>query len=285
MLMLLLYAAFGKAQGLLLDGFMQQKGTLVSAVSYSYEQYNTYYVGGEATKNPNLGTISTNSVSLYMVGGITDYLNIVANLPYVSTKPSEGYWSPQSDIQDLSIFLRGRLLNKDLADFGKLSVMLAAGYSIPLSDYIPDAPIAIGHQTSRAEFRLVVQHQFPIGIFIMAQGGYIRNNNVTIDRGYEVSVPDATDLTLRVGGNIRDLYVDGWLNRQNARSGNNIGPGVPFPTNAISFLRSGFNLYYGIPKVRNLGLSAGMAFTLTGENVGKSTRVSTGIVYTLALIK
>lgn len=283
--MLLLCALFSNAQGLLLDGFMQKKGNLISALSYSYEQYNTYYVGGTATENPNLGTISTNSLSLYMVGGITDYLNIVVNLPYVSTKPSEGYWSPQSDIQDLSVFLRGRLINKNLGDVGRFSVMLAAGYSTPLSDYIPDAPIAIGHQASRSELRLIVQHQFPVGVFVMAQGGYIRNNNVTIDRGYEVSVPDATDFTLRVGGNIKDIYVDGWLSNQNAKSGNNIGPGVPFPTNAISFLRSGFNLYYGIPKVSNLGVSVGMAFTLAGENVGKSTRFSTGIVYTLALLK
>ncbi len=285
MMMLYLYASYNYAQGLMLDGFMQKKGDIISALSVSTENFDTYYVGDVATQNPNLGTITTNSASLYLIGGITDYLNVVVNLPYITAKPSTGFWSPQSDFQDLSIFLKGRLFLQDFEGIGQFSVLAGVGFSTPISEYIADAPIAIGQQAQRTEFRLLIQHQLPMGLFIMAQGGYMQNYNVTIDRGYEVSVPDAFDFTTRIGGNIKFLYADAWLSNQIARSGTNIGPGVPFPSNAISFLRTGFNLYSPLPFVRNLGVSAGLGFTLSGENVGKATRVSGGLVYKLSVLK
>lgn len=284
-MMLICYASYNYAQGLMLDGFMQKKGDIVSALSFSTENYDTYYVGEVATQNPNLGTITTNSASLYLIGGITDYLNVVVNLPFITTKPSAGFWSPQSDFQDLSIFLKGRLYQNDFGNAGHLSILAGVGYSTPVSQYIPDAPIAIGHQANRTDFRLLVQHRLPMGLFIMAQGGYIQNYNVSLDRGYEVSVPDAFDFTTRIGGNIKFLYADAWLSRQTARSGTNIGPGVPFPSNGITFLRTGFNLYTAIPYVKNLGVSSGMGFTLSGENVGKATRISGGLVYKLSVLK
>ncbi len=119
----------------------------------------------------------------------------------------------------------------------------------------------------------------------MAQGGYIRNFNVNIDRGYKVLVPDAFDLTARIGGTFKLIYADAWFSNQISNEGTNIGPGVPFPGNAISFLRTGFNLYYSLPFVKNLGISAGMGFTVSGENVGKSTRISGGLVYKLSVLK
>ncbi|MBK6263890.1 hypothetical protein JKA74_02480 [Marivirga sp. S37H4] len=285
LMMLSLYASYNYAQGLILDGFMQKKGDIISALSFSTENYDTYYVGEVKTQNPNLGTITTNSTSLYVVGGITDYLNVVVNLPYISSKPSAGFWSPQSDFQDLSIFLKGRLFNHNFESVGQFSLSAGLGYSTPISQYIADAPISIGHQAKRTEFRLLVQHQLPMGLFIMAQGGYLHNYNVTIDRGYEVLVPDAFDFTARIGGNIKSFYADAWLSNQIAKKGTNIGPGVPFPGNAISFLRTGFNLYSTLPFVKNLGVSAGMGFTLSGENIGKATRISGGLVYKLSVLK
>ncbi len=284
-MMLICYASYNYAQGLMLDGFMQKKGDLVSALSFSNEKYGSYYVGEVKTQNANLGTITTKSASLYIIGGITDYLNVVVNVPYITAKPSAGFWSSQSDFQDLSIFLKGRIFQNDFGSAGYLSILAGLGYSTPISQYIPDAPIAIGHQANRTDFRVIVQHRLPIGLFFMAQGGYIQNYNVYTDRGYEVSVPDAFDFTTRIGGNVKFIYADFWLSKQTARSGTNIGPGVPFPGNSISFLRSGFNLYSTLPFVNNLGISTGMGFTLSGKNVGKATRISAGLVYKLSVLK
>lgn len=273
------------AQGLLLDGFMQPKGQIVSAIGYSYEFYDTYYVDDVATQNPNLGSIRTNSVNLFLTGGITDYLNFTVNVPYVSAKPTAGFWSPQQDFQDLSVFLKARIFQTNQLGNGNFNILGGLGYTFPTSNYIADAPISIGHQADRLEFRLISQYRFENSFFMMLQGGYLHTSNVALDRGFEVDVPNFFDWTLRSGGNLGFLYADAWISRQQALSGTNIGPGVPFPSNAVSFLRTGFNLYGEIPQFRNFGLSAGMAFTLSGENVGRSTRISTALIYKFSYLK
>jgi hypothetical protein len=273
-----------QAQGLI-DGYMRGKGNVTAALSYSYESYDHYYVGSKATQNPNLGTISTQSGSLFVAGGITDYLDVIATVPYIRASPSAGYWSTQRDFQDLSLFFRWLMLKKEIGNIGELSLMSAAGISTPLTEYIPDAPVAIGHQSTNTELRILAQQRLPSGMFVMAQAGYIRRSNVSIDRGYEVSVPDAWDYILRTGGTIGNVYTDAWLQLQQARSGTDLGPGVPFPSNAVSFTRVGFNLFYNLPWVKNMGVGTGMGFTLSGKNIGKATRISGALVYNLNLAK
>lgn len=273
-----------QAQGLI-DGYMRGKGNVTAALSYSYESYDHYYVGSKATQNPNLGTISTQSGSLFVAGGITDYLDVIATVPYIRASPSAGYWSTQRDIQDLSMFFRWLMLKKEIGNIGELSLMSAAGISTPLTEYIPDAPVAIGHQSTNTELRILAQQRLPSGMFVMAQAGYIRRSNVSIDRGYEVSVPDAWDYILRTGGTIGNVYTDAWLQLQQARSGTDLGPGVPFPSNAVSFTRVGFNLFYNLPWVKNMGVGTGMGFTLSGKNIGRATRISGALVYNLNLAK
>ena len=273
-----------QAQGLI-DGYMRGKGNVTAALSYSYESYDHYYVGSKATQNPNLGTINTQSGSLFVSGGITDYLDVIATVPYIRASPSAGYWSTQRDFQDLSLFFRWLMLKKEIGTLGELSLMSAAGISTPLTEYIPDAPVAIGHQSTNTELRLLAQQRLPSGMFVMAQAGYIRRSNVSIDRGYEVSVPDAWDYILRTGGTIGNVYTDAWLQVQQARSGTDLGPGVPFPSNAVSFTRVGFNVFYNLPWVKNMGVGTGMGFTLSGKNIGRATRISGAIVYNLNLAK
>lgn len=263
----------------MVDGFMRGKGNLNTAVSYSFESYDSYYIGDSIVSNPNLGTISTQSIGVYVAGGITDYLDVVVSLPYVSAKADQGYWSSQRGFQDLSIYVKGRALKKDFGTIGELSVMAAAGLSVPISDYIPNAPVAIGHHSTNFDGRLILQHRLPVGVFVMAQGGYIKKNNVTLDTEVEVSVPDAWDYVAKVGGTYKIFYADAWINIRDARSGTNIGQGVPFPSNAISYTRVGFNLYSGIPVIKNFGVSFSMGFTLSGENVGKATRYSGALIY------
>ncbi len=279
-----LWSYHSSGQGLI-DGYMRGKGNLTVALSYTHESYDHYYVGSQATQNPNLGTITTQSGSLFLAGGITNHLDVVANIPYIRASPSAGFWSTQSDFQDLSLFFRYLILKKEIGSLGEFSLLTAAGISTPLTKYIPDAPVAIGHQSTNTELRLLAQQRLPFGMFVMTQVGYIRRSNVTIDRGYEVSVPDAWDYILRTGGSVGAFYADAWLNVQQARSGTDLGPGVPFPSNAVSFTRAGFNVFYNLPWIQNMGLGAGMGFTLTGKNIGRATRISGAVVYNLNLLQ
>jgi hypothetical protein len=268
----------------MIDGFMRGKNNVTTALSYSHESYDSYYVGDSSVTNPNLGKVTTNSTNLFASYGITSFLDIVVGLPYVSANSSRGYWARQKGFQDFSFYLKGRAMEKDFGAIGKVSIIGAAGFVIPAGDYIPDAPVAIGHHSKNVEARLLFQYRLPVGVFVMGQGGYIKRNNITLDRGSEVSVPDAWDYVVRSGYSYKSYYADVWLNVQDARSGTNIGPGVPFPGNAISYTRAGFNLYAGLPG-KNLGISFNMGFTLSGENIGKATRYSGAIVYNFPFLK
>ncbi len=269
----------------MVDGFMRGKGNLNTAVSYSYESYDQYYIGDSIVTNPNLGTISTKSVGVYLAAGVTDFLDVIVSLPYVRVAPSQGYWQSQRGLQDLSIFVKLRALKKKIGSIGELSIMASGGLSVPISDYIANSPVAIGHHSTGLDGRLIVQHRLPFGVFIMAQGGYIKKYNIKLDTEVEVSVPDAWDYVAKVGGTYKILYADAWINIREARSGTDIGQGVPFPTNAISYTRAGFNLYSSIPWIKQLGVSFGTSFTLSGENIGKATRFSGALIYNVPFFK
>lgn len=262
---------------------MRGKGTIVTALSYSNESFDTYYAGGNKTKNPNLGTIRTNSLGIYMAGGVTNYLDIIVSAPYVSAKATQGFMSDQEDFQDISIFVKGRIFNQYFENKGSLSLMAAGGISTPLSDYIADSPVSIGNQSTPWDGRLIAQYRFAQGSFIAAQTGYVKRGNVDIDRGLEVSVPDAWDYILRSGGSYKKWFADAWLQHQNSRNGTNIGPGVPFPSNAIDFIRIGFTLYHPTPKFEHFGIAVGGGFTLSGTNIGKSNRFSASLVYNFSV--
>lgn len=267
------------AQGMI-DGFMKGKGRTDVAITYSYEWYDKYYVRNQETFNPNLGTISTQSISFFAAAGLTDFLDVIVALPYIEASPSAGYFQPQSGWQDVSLYFRVQTFQADLGQ-GKIAAMVAGGISTPVSDYVVDFPIAIGHGSTNLDGRIVAQYKADIGLFASAQYGYIRRNNVAIDRGYEVSVPDVQVYTARAGFAASQFYIDTWIYSEQASSGTNIGPGVPFPSNAISFVRVGVNLYVPLPRIKGIGITASTGFTLSGENIGKATRISGGLVYSL----
>ncbi|MBI3258035.1 MAG: hypothetical protein HYZ54_00915, partial [Ignavibacteriae bacterium] len=122
------------------------------------------------------------------------------------------------------------------------------------------------------------------------QAGYIRRgdvnlDHVTIDGNMKTAVPDALDISAKIGYGNSDFYLDAWYQSQSARGGTNIGePGASFPSNGISFSRIGVTGYYPLPIWnKQLGVSIGGASTLDGRNIGKSTRISFGVVYGLTL--
>ena len=173
----ILFVNHCRAQGLL-DGFMRGKGNLVTALSYSNESYDTYFVGDNKTQNPNLGTIKTNSFGIFVAGGVTDYLDVIVSAPYISAKATQGFMSDQDDFQDIGLFVKGRFLNRSFENSATLSLMAAGGISTPLSDYIADFPVSIGNQSTQWDGRLIAQYRFSQGIFVAAQTGYIKRENV-----------------------------------------------------------------------------------------------------------
>lgn len=272
---LLFFSTTTRAQGLI-DGFQKGGGNFDLALSYSYEQYSDFYVGDQKVSEPMLGDITTQSINLFAAVGITDRIDAVLNLPYIFVNASNNPDLDQSSIQDLSLCLKGRLLQTALGDQARLRLLASAGLMVPLNDYVANAPVAVGHRATALDGRLLAQVDFGMGLFAALQGGYIWRGKVEVD-GSDVEVPDAVDLILRTGIGTSKLYGDLWLQWQNAGDGTDIGPGVPFPSNAVSFLRIGGNVV--VPVVGGLKTALGLGYTLTGENVGKALRVSGSIIY------
>lgn len=275
-----LTATTSRSQGML-SGFMQGSGNTGASTSYSSEQYSKYYIGDSITDNPVLGTISTGSASLYVVGGLTSFLDLVVAVPYISASSSAGYWETITGMQDISVYLRGRVYQFKTDDGSTLDVMLGGGVSTPLTNYQNNAPVTIGHGSTNLDGRLIMQARHAsTGLFVMAQGGYIHRSNVSIDRGFDVAVPDNVDVTARIGWT-GPVYLDAWIYNTVGQSGTNIGPGVPFPTNKQNYLQVGGTAAWQLPFLAEFSINAGMAYILTAQNVGKSTRFSFGINYNL----
>lgn len=279
------------AQGLV-DGFMRGQRKASLAVTAAQEQYDTYYVGKAETRNPNLGTVTTQSLNAYGVYGLGYDLDLIVNASYVRTSAGAGYQQPQEGYQDISGILRWEAYDYKLGK-SRLSWLFTFGYSQPLQNYVSDSQLAIG-RGSRNFSGSTMLHFKAGGFFLTGQYGYIRRGPVTLDRivnyydpnntdnlnpnsGFKVNVPDVTDLIVRTGFTGKRLFVEGWVQQQQPwGKGTDIGPGIPFPTNAVGFTRAGANLYLRL--FGKLGLTTGYSTTLSGQNIGKATRVSGGLV-------
>ena len=277
------------AQGLLIDGFMRGQRKASLAIIGSQDTYDTYYINTTPTKNPNLGTVTTQALTVVGTYGLGYDLDLIVAAPYVRTQASAGYFPKQEGFQDVSATLRWEAYDYKFGNT-RLSWQFAVGYSIPMQNYVNDALVAIGHGSQNLDGRTIL-HFKARSFFITGQFGYIRRGQVSLDRqvnyydpsqlnpygGAKVNVPDVTELIVRAGFVSKVLNVDVWGQRQTPyNAGTNIGPGIPFPTNAIGFTRVGATAYVRL--LKQFGLVAGYTTTLDGRNIGKNTQINGGVI-------
>lgn len=275
------------AQGLI-DGFMRGQRKASLAIIGSQETYDTYYINTTETRNPNLGTVTTQALTAIGTYGLGYDLDLIVAAPYVRTEASAGYTAKQEGFQDLSAALRWEAYDYKIGKT-RLSWLFAVGYSMPLQNYVNDALVAIGRGSRNLDGRTMLHYKAG-SFFLTGQYGYVRRGQVALDHvvntydpsqlnpnsGMKVNVPDVTELIIRTGIKTKPLYVDAWFQQQTPYTqGTDIGPGVPFPTNAVGFTRVGANVYLRL--VGKLGLTVGYATTLNGRNIGKSSRIDGGL--------
>ncbi|GAB4021696.1 hypothetical protein [Spirosoma koreense] len=276
------------AQGLV-DGFMRGQRKANLQIIGSQESYETYYINKTETRNPNLGTVTTQAVTVKASYGLGYDLDLIVAAPYVRTEASAGYSPKQEGFQDISAALRWEAYDYKIGKT-RLSWLFAVGYSMPLQNYVNDALVAIGRGSSNLDGRTMLHYKAG-PFFLTGQYGYIRRGQVALDHivsaydptqlnpnsGVKVNSPDVTELIIKTGVKTKALYIDGWFQQQTPYSeGTNIGPGIPFPTNTVGFARVGATAYVRL--VGQLGLTAGYSTTLSGRNIGKSDRINGGLV-------
>ena len=268
------------------DAIYMPKKTACVALSYGSSSWTEYWENSLKRENLNIGTHSTTSAMLMVAGGITNKLNVIVGLPYVQTNASAGNLMGQKGIQDLSAWLKYKLVESK-----GLSLNLAGGVSVPVSNYVPDfLPMSIGLQCKIATGRVILNYTHKSGLYFTGHGSYSFRSNIKVDRDAyqadgrvyntnEVRVPNATDAAARLGflSKGQKLQVEGFVEQFSCVGGDNIRRNdMPFPTNNMQMVSVGG---YAKFQPKRLGVNVRFAKVTSGMNVGQSTSYMVGLLY------
>lgn len=288
--LLLLWAVLAQAQTPD-DGFVMGKSQICVALPYSYDSWTEYREGTLRRDNPNLGRVSRQAVMPMFALGLTDYLNLIVGLPYVSTRASQGVLRGHQGFQDIQIGLKARLLSLPMR-VGSLACYALGSFSTPVSNYYPDyLPLSIGLGSTNLTGRGILQMQFNSGLFVTAAGAYTSRSNIELERDFyfdggvpyytnTVQMPAVADFRVALG------YVNTHIKANIACMGMNTLGGtdirrndMPFPSNNMDQTRIGAEIQYYLQGDKGLSLLAFGNYTLSGRNVGFSTAFGGGIAY------
>ena len=284
------FAAGVQAQSLD-DAIFMDRRVLCAGVVYTRDQWTDYWEGSLKRDNGNIGTLTTNQVTWMGAYGVTSRLNVVASLPYVQTRASQGVLRGQSGSQDLTVGIKFNALSTPLTTAGTLHVIGVLSASVPTTDYTPDFyPMSIGSHSRRATARGILSFQSHRGVFVNGSASYTRRGNVTLDRpAYytngqlyltnEVQMPDVQDAALTIGYQHRGLVIPVVLTRQRTLGGGDIRrQDIPFVSNRMDFTRVDGRVQYQLPMLKAVSVHLGASHVLTGRNVGQSTSIMGGLL-------
>lgn len=266
-----------------ISGFMQGKGKGNISLSYSAEKYDkVYFIPEEVDGVPVFNEIKISSTSLYGTYGITDQIDVVLILPYISAKGNASQEvltnlnleNERKGFQDVSVFVK---YNPLYFDFGSSSLRLigAVGLKTPLGDYKVEegfqSIIAIGNRSTTISTIGVLMFKMDSGLFASGQSGFNFASN---------EVPNSYISELKLGYAAAKFYGDAFIANQTSATGVDIfGEGFKgfFPITKVNYTKIGVNLY--APVYEDFGVSAGASTLVAGRNIGKSTGFYGGLVY------
>ena len=272
-----------------IDAIMMQKKNFCTGLMYSYSSWKSYWEGSFKRDNQNLGTVTTQSVSVMGNYGYSDKLNFIFNVPYIKTKASAGTLAGMKGIQDLSLFVKYLALEKT---FGKneFSLYGVGGFSFPLTNYVADyLPLAIGIRSKTVTGRLTADYQRG-RFFATASGTYNYRNKIKIDRNAyyttqmhitnEVEMPNVISYNFRTGYRSNFLIAEAVFNNMISQDGFDIRKNdMPFPSNKMNMSTAGVNVKYTLHKLPSLSIVAGGSTVLGGRNVGQAAGFYGGAFY------
>ncbi len=254
------------------DGFMKGKGNLDLVGGLTFDTFSKFHAAGSLI---SLGRTTT-SASVFASAGITNWLDVQVNLPYVMTASN---WS---NLQDVSVFAKGKFLNKSLKK-GTFSALIVGGFSTPITNYPTQGLNAIGQQATAtaaaaaAAARLVMQYFANNGWFGMIQGGFTSRSNPT---------PASIPVAVKIGKAANNYYFDIYYDIQNAKGGSDYraGKNRAFTTLGVSYHKLGGTFYKPFNEGK-MGVAFGAYSVLAGRTVGQSFGGSTAFIYKIKYLK
>src|SRR5436305_7779393 len=245
-------AAPGRAADI--NGFLPARGHVDTALSYTSENYDKFWVGKTKVFDPGVGKVDIKSTSLWLQWGLTDDLALVADLPYVDDSSNGLGHFKDSGLQDLSALLKYRFFSSRPD-----RLVGGLGVRVPATSYEGNLPVTRGHHTTDVLFRLVYQYQAEHFYFSQQVGYDLRNKDA----------PNSFPLYTELGFTAGPVTYTGFYSRLVTNSGTDIGdPGFTFPSNRQEYSRLGAKVYGRVTD--RFGPSPAYYQTLDGRNVGDS---------------
>ena len=291
---LAMVSAFPAAAQTIDDALMMPRRTLSTGVLYAHESWDQYWEGTLKRTNGNIGTLTTQSLTSMVGYGITDRLGLIATLPYIWTRASQGVLNDMSGFQDLTLAAKFRLLTSGPTSRGAFNAFIVGTAAVPVSDYTPDFyPLSIGTGGGRTSARLTLNLQSNSAWFVNASSAYTFCANVRLNRNSyytngqlymtnEVAMPNVLNNTFSAGIDRGRWRIPLSLTQQHTLGGGDIRrQDMPFVSNRMEFVKLDGGVMYALPK--NLAIQLGAGHVLSGRNVGQSTTFTSGLFYALHL--
>jgi hypothetical protein len=276
------------------DQIMVPGRTLFTGVLYTHDSWDNYWEGTLKRVNGNVGTITTQAATWWGTYGVTDRLNVIASVPYVWTRPSQGVLLGMKGFQDLTLAAKYGVFQRPLTKLGSLRVIAVGSGGIPLTDYTPDfQPLSIGLASKRISGRLTLNFQADAGWFVNGSAAYTWRANVKLDRPYyftenrlfftdEVEMPGVFDYLVTAGYVRKGLMIPVTFTQQRTQGGGDIRrQDMPFVSNRMNFSRVHAMVRYPLPRFNSLSVWFGYGYTVDGRNVGQAGTITAGLLYTL----
>jgi hypothetical protein len=276
------------------DGLLFPRRVLGSGVVYAHDSWSQYWEGTLKRDNGNIGTLTTQSVTWMAGYGVTHRLSVMAMLPYVRTRATQGPLHGMDGLQDVTVAAKYRLLATPFTDRGTMQAMVVAAASIPASNYVPDfLPLSIGLASRQFSARFTLSFQAHQGWFVTGSAAHTWRANVTLDRpayytngqlyvSNEVAMPGVFDYTVTAGYEHRRWCIPVSLSQQRTLGGGDIRrQDMPFVSNRMDFVRVNGLVMYTLPTPRALGIRFGASRIVSGRNIGQSTALTAGVFHTV----
>jgi hypothetical protein len=274
------------------DALMMKKSELCIAALYQHDTWDQYWEGTLLRENLNIGTLTRTNIMPMIAYGISDRLNVILSLPYVSTSASGGQMAGVSGFQDISIFAKYKIVNleKNSSSFQSFGTV---GYGLPVTSYLSDyMPLNLGLGTNELSARVIMKYEHKSGLYLRGSFAYLYRTTTEAERDYyyadkgiytsTMDVPNTTTVDGALGAWLfdRSIQFEVGAVKNTAQSGDDIRrQNAPQPTNKMNM--SNINAYLRFfPKFfKGFTIIAGYTQILEGRNIGKSTILTGGLTY------
>ena len=274
------------------DGIMLEKRGLLTGNVYSHDTWDEYWEGSLKRNNGNIGELTTRTNVWVANYGLTRRLNLIAMVPHVRTRASRGVLHDQRGFQDLTVAAKYSFLEQSATPVGTVRGIAVVSAGIPMTDYTPDFyPLSIGSHCKRLAGRGTLHVQTDPGFFVSGSGAYTLRSSVTLDRPYyftedrlfltdDVNMPNVFDYVVTGGFMKRRLMAALMFSQQRTLGGGDIRrQDMPFVSNRMNFSKVGGMVMAPLPKLENLVVQLGYAYTIDGRNVGQSSSLTAGLLF------